>query len=442
MDLTRDILRKSLKELRKQQQKYSVNKRYYDGQHDIIYKYAEQDQRSNQKVVVNFFKKFIQDEVSYSLGNPISYISKSQNEEVLEEIDSNFSHWQKRHDQLLAIKTATYGFAFELDYVDEDGEFKSTVLTPLNCFAIESGRADQSIQLALHNYKISQFSETEMLDVYHSNKIYTYKLSKNDAMSLVGEREHIFEKPPIRVNAYNEERQSLLVDIKSENDAYNNTLSDLVNEVSDFRQAFLRITGAELDEDEAKKMKKNGIIQISSQAQIDFLTKEINDTFVQNLLSELEEKIYKLSSHIDVNEKISSNVSGVSLRSRMIGLEQKCSLIQTMMESTIKKRLKNFFHYLSIKHGREYNYKDIKTNFTMNIPHDLVNIGDFISKVEKNVSQRTILSLLPFIENPEHELKQFYKEQKEKRNMEMEGQVDLENLGINPEALNGGDNNE
>lgn len=434
MQLTDELLHKCLQELRSQQRKYSVYERYYRGEHDILRNYSMQKSRSNMKVVVNFFRKFINDEISYSFGNPINYISRNNDHDLIDNIDLNFSHWEKVHNQKLALKTAIFGFAFELDYINQDNEFKSTVLTPLNCYVVENGNAEKNVVLALHTYKENKFSDNEMLDVYHENKIYTYSVS-NNRLKYLTTRTHIFNNVPIRVNEYNNERQSMLDDIKTINDAYNNIISDLTNEVSDFRQAMLKITGAKLDIEEASKMKESGIVQVPDKADIDFLIKNINDVFVQNLLNTHEEKLYKLSSHVDTNEKLQSNLSGTALRSRMISLENKCSLLQALIESTIKKRLKNFFKFLKISEGKNYDYRSIKIKFTMNVPHDTNLIADSISKLKDTVSQRTLLSMLPNVENPDHEMAQFYKEQQEKRQMEMEGQIDLMRLGLDDNAI-------
>lgn len=423
--LTNELLAKAIEELRKQQRQYQVYQNYYEGNHDILSNYTFNEERANHKVVVNYFRKFINDEISYSLGNSVNYISMLNDTDLVNTVDLNFSHWEKVHNQNLARNTAIFGHAYELDYINKDNEFKSTVLTPLNCYVIESGNAEQEVVLAIHNYKENKFSDNEMIDVYHDNKIITFELD-GDNFKKTNERTHIFNSVPVRINSYNTERQSMLDDIKHLNDSYNVVLSDLVNEVSDFRQALIKITGAKLDEDEASKMKKSGIVQVPDKADIDYLIKELNDTFVQNLLDELEEKLYKLSSHVDTNEKLQSNLSGTALRSRMISLENKCSLLQSLLETTIKKRLKNFFQYLKIAEGKEADYRSIKLKFVMNIPHDVNLIADSISKLKDVVSQRTLLTQLPFIESPDHEVEQFYKEIRNHREVEMEGQISLD----------------
>ncbi|PIC72421.1 phage portal protein [Sporosarcina sp. P17b] len=431
MKLTDELLKECVDRLKVNQKKFKKYKDYYDGQHDIVNDYAYQESRSNMTVVVNYFKKFINDEIAYALGNPVNYISYEGDTEVAELIDQHFSHWAKVHDQHLMKQANIYGESYELQYI-ADNEFKATVLNPLNCFVMESGGADRNVVLAVHEYKEHLFSGEVRYDVYHENKVYTYS-EKLEQLNVQGIN---FEAPPLRVCAANPERQSMLDDIKSENDAYNVVLSDLVNEVSDFRQAFLKIVGAKLEPDEANKMKKSGIIQTGGNADISYLIKEINDTFVQNLLGTLEEKIYKLASHIDTNEKLQSNVSGSALRSRMIALENKCILMQSMLEQTIKARLKNFFRYIYFLTGKEYDYRKIKLKFTMNIPNDILLLADTISKLRDTVSQRTLLTLLPFVENAELELEQFYAERKKA----MEGMLDLdalERIGLNEKAVAG-----
>lgn len=428
MELTVELLQNCIQQMKSNRLKYKKYKNYYDGEHDILKDYAYQDSRSNMTVVVNYFKKFINDEIAYALGNPVNYISFEGDNEVAKLIDLHFSHWSKVHDQTLMKQANIFGESYELQYI-ADNEFKATVLTPLNCFVMESGDAEKKVVLAIHEYHENMFSEDSKYDVYVGNKVirYTKDLEKVD------ERTINFQSPPFQVCEANPERQSMLDDIKSENDAYNVVLSDLVNEVSDFRQAFLKIVGATLDDEEAKKMKKSGILQVSNKADISYLIKEINDTFVQNLLNNLEEKIYKLASHIDTNEKLQSNISGSALRSRMIALENKCVLMQSMLEQTIKARLKNFFRYIKMKTGKEYDYRKIKLKFTMNIPNDILLLADTISKLRDTVSQRTLLTLLPFVENADIEMEKFYEE----RRKAMEGMIDLESLGLNPLAVAG-----
>lgn len=420
MEVTIGLIKKCLAELRKNQLKYSVYDRYYRGDHDILRNYAMNESRSNMKIVVNYFKKFITDEIAYAIGNPISYISTLGDLDVLNLIDLNFSYWSKVHDQELIKQANIFGESYEVQYISSDGEFKATVLNPLQMFVLESGDAEKEVILALHLYSSNIFDKTEKLDVYVDNRILHYDIVKNELIK-TSEDTHIFAKPPVVVCGANTERKSMLDDIKTEIDSFNTILSDAINEHSDFRMAMLKIIGAKMEEDDIKNMKKLGILQVPAGGNVDYIIKNINDTYTQNLLNTVEEKIYKLASHIDTNQKLQSNLSGTALRSRMIALENKCVLMQSMLELAIKKRLKNFFNFIKIKTGKDYDYRTIKLKLTMNIPSDLNLLADTTSKLRGLVSDETLLSILPFIENPAIEL--------EKRRKEQEAEIlDLDKL--------------
>lgn len=412
MEIDTELIRKCYQQLKQNQIKYAVYQRYYDGQHDILNgSYKMNESRSNLKVVVNFFRKFVDSSIAYSIGNPINYSSSEGNDYAIHMIDLNFSSWIKPVDQDLLKQTSIFGEAYEIEFINNDGEFRCSVLNPLNCFVLESGDADKKVIMALHEYQENIFSKEKKIDVYVDNLI----LHFDQSLNLLGQDEHVFPSVPINVCRINPEGRSLLDDIKSANDAYNNVLSDLVNEVSDFRNSMLKVVGASVDDKALVKMKTSGVIQIPTGADVGFLIKNINDTFVQNTLNTLEEKIYKLANEVDTNIALASNISGVALRSRLISLENKCILMESQLETAIMKRLRNFFFIQNLKSTTPINYRTIKMKYTPNIPSDLNLLSDSISKLQGLVSQRTLLSLLPFVESPSIELEQFKAEQQANR---------------------------
>ena len=58
-----------------------------------------------------------------------------------------------------------------------------------------------------------------------------------------------------------------------------------------------------------------------------------------------------------------------------------------------------------------YDYRDIKTRFTPNIPQDDLNTAQIISQLNGKLSTETGLSLLSFIDNPQNEIEKLKKEQ-------------------------------
>jgi SPP1 family phage portal protein len=408
LDVTENLINQCLAELRSNRAKFSIYKRYFNGEHDIIENYAMQDARSNMKVVCNFPKRFIEEEISYTLANPVNYISVEDDYELINIIDLNFSCWEKVHDMEILKQALIYGHAFELNYTNLDGEFKAGVYTPMDMVVIEDDTAERKVILAVHLFTKNRFDSTEYVDVYFDDKIVHYKI--DDGLKKIEEDTHIFSGVPITVCRANMELHSLIDDIKSLNDGYNSVLSDAINECSDLRNCFMVITGAELEKDDVGKLKQEGIIQVPKDASVQFLLKNLSDNYIQNLLKTIEKKIFQMAAHLDHNEAMQPNTSSLSLRSRLINLENKCSLLQAMIELVIKQRLKRFFQYLKIKTGEEYDYRTIRLKFTSNVPTDLQSISQVITQLQNTISQESALSLLPFVESPKLELEKFRKE--------------------------------
>ncbi|MEX6642415.1 phage portal protein, partial [Clostridium perfringens] len=57
---------------------------YYVGKTDILSTYKKSKIGLNRKVNVNFIKKMVDEEVSFAVGNPISYVPSLTIEEIIE----------------------------------------------------------------------------------------------------------------------------------------------------------------------------------------------------------------------------------------------------------------------------------------------------------------------------------------------------------------------
>ncbi|MEA5085159.1 MAG: phage portal protein [Lachnospiraceae bacterium] len=410
MIVTEKLILLCLDELEKQAQQKQIYKDYYNGEHFILRNYDMQDSRSNQKLVFNFPRKFVDNETGYLLGKPVNFISKSDKQEAIDCIDTNLSYWDKGHNINLRKQSEIFGESYELQYINRDGEFCATVLTPLNCYCLVDGTAERKVLLALHKYQKAFEEDVDFLDVYTDTEILHYEL-KEEKLIYKGKHPHIFERVPVVICPANTEHKSGFEDVVSLFDAYNAINSDLVNEIADHRNAYLVIENAKLEEEDLKKMKAMGIIQVPKGGKVSWLTKDINDSFVQNELENTERKIYDMMDEVNFNENWAANTSSLALRNKLLNLENRVSMREAFMERVIKERIKNLFCFIRKKEGVSYDYKDIVVKFTRNLPTDLVGLADVIVKLKDTCSQETLLTLLPFIESPTGEIKRFKQEQ-------------------------------
>ena len=61
-----------------------------DGEGAENYSYV--NDRFNHRINTNFIKKFIKEEVSYSVGNPVTYRSKTGSNNITDVITNNTAH--------------------------------------------------------------------------------------------------------------------------------------------------------------------------------------------------------------------------------------------------------------------------------------------------------------------------------------------------------------
>lgn len=399
---TIDLIKQCLQELDKRAKSLQKYRDYYTGNHDILKDYDMQDSRSNRKLIFNFPRKFVDNETGYLLGKPVNFVSKIDEAEAISCIDKNTAHWDKEHNINLRKYSEIYGESYELNYINTEGEFCGTYLTPLECFVLEDGTAGRNAIIALHKFK-RKFDDTENLDVYTDTEILHFTVD-GDKLTPCGSHPHIFERVPVIVCPANSERKSGFDDVVSLFDAYNAINSDLVNEISDHRNAYLVIENAKIEEEDLLKMKEMGIIQVPKGGKVTWLTKDINDSFVQNELDNIERKIYDMMDEVNFNENWASNTSSLAIRNKLLNLENRVAMRQTFMEKVIIERVQNLFLFVAKKEGRQFDYRDIAVKFTRNLPTDLVGLADVIVKLKEICSQETLLTLLPFIENPSVEM--------------------------------------
>lgn len=424
MQITDELILLCLEELQKQIQDKKIYKDYYDGEHEILNNYDMQDSRSNQKLVFNFPRKFVDNETGYLLGKPVNYVSKSDDDKIIKCIDTNNSCWEKEHNITLRKYSEIFGESYELDYIDKNGEFSATVLTPMNAYVLDDGTAEKNVTLAIHKFS-KAFEDIEYLDVYTDDMIYHYRLLE-EKLEYLGEHPHLFERVPVIVCSANVESKSGFYDIISLVDAYNALNSDLVNEISDHRNAYLIIENAKIEEEDLLKMKQMGIIQVPKGGSVKWLIKDINDNFVQNELGNIERKIYDMMDEVNFNENWASNTSSLALRNKLLNLENRVAIREAFMEKVLWERLKNLFLYIKKKEGRVFDYRDIAIKFTRNLPTDLTGLADVITKLNGVCSKETLLSLLPFVESPTLELQKIKVEDASVVSADVAGAEELE----------------
>jgi SPP1 family phage portal protein len=393
-----ELIRKLLDNLELQRTHHHKLKNYYDGKHNILFEKGKSDPtKSDMRAYFNYCRKMVQNQVGYILGKPVNYTSKSDNPDFLNLIDYYFSTWEKEHNINLKIQSAIHGYAYEVSFINPKGEFQNTYFTPLQMEVLHDGSVDSKICFAVRKYKL-EFSDTEYIEVWDNVNYYRYELSN---MKLLEQKPHRFSRCPVRKLKNNDNQKSTFADIIRIIDMYNSLHSISVQEMMDFRNAYLVLSNCDLDQETAQNMKENGILILpNDKAKAEWLTKNPNSQFFKDLLDNLKNEIYIQSNQVNLNESFQSNTSGVAIRLKLQELENQSAIAESIFERVLKDRMEFFCEYLQIAENKTYDYKDIAINFTRNVPVDEAAIVQMVKDLDGIVPLEERLSWLPRVSNP------------------------------------------
>ena len=201
-------------------------------------------------------------------------------------------------------------------------------------------------------------------------------------------------------------------------DAYNKLLSSEVDDFESFCDAYLVLKGCMADADDLVAMKQNRVLMMDTDAEASYLTKSVSDTQIENMLKNINDTIHKISNSPDFTEDTFMSQSGVAIKYKLIGFENVASNIVANMTKALQRRIELICSILSLTDG-ETKWRDIQIVFTRNLPQNITDTAQAINQLRGIVSDKTLISLLPFIKDvdAEYELIQQQKEM----NMDMYG---------------------
>lgn len=427
-----EIILKLIEKIDLNKSKYSKLERYYNGDHDILHEPGKTDPtKSDMRAYFNYCRKMVQNTVGYILGKPVNYSSKTGNKEFIDLIDYYFSPWEKEHNINLKLKSSIHGSVYEVSFINTKGEFQCTYFSPLEMIVLHDGSVDSKVSLAVRKYKM-EFDENEYVEVWDNANYYKYIL--NNGLTLLEQKPHRFSRCPVRKLKNNDSEKSTFDDIVRIIDMYNSLHSISVQEAIDFRNAYLVLKNCTLSQEEAQKMKENGIIILPNEkASAEWLVKNPNSQFFKDLLDNLKNEIFVQSQQVDMNINFQSNTSGVSVRLKLQELENQSAISESIFEKVLKDRLEFFCEWLRIAKNKEFDPRDINISFTRNVPVDEVGVAQMVRDLQGIVPNEELLSWLPRVSNPSASIKKLKEEQSAMKLDELDTMLQNQNQlgGIN-----------
>lgn len=379
-------------------------KRYYDGKHQILQKKATDDGKPCNKIITNYTYSITQNYLGYLSGIPIRYENDNFND-VIEIINYNDPH---QEDVEYLRNALIFGKAFEICYLDEDGKIRFRLFDTRECIPIYSNDLNNELLYVIRFYRedvIDKNNQKYIVEVYGSESTKIYRSTPGfNSFEFIEEQQNYFNQCPVTVFSLNKDEKSIFDQIISLQDAYNDLLSGEVDDFDQFADAYLLLKGVVADDDNLKAMKKNRVLMVDTDADAKYLTKSISDTQVENMLKNINDQIHKITNSPDFNDEKFMAQSGIAMRYKLVGFENQAADIEAYMRKAIQRRIELICSILSLTDD-EQKWRDVNIIFTRNLPQSLEpsSISELM-QLKGLVSDKTLLSQLPFVNNVDEEL--------------------------------------
>lgn len=423
-----DVLKLIQKHINKQVPDYQLNMAYYLGQHEILNNTRPEAGAPNAKPVCNHAKDIADTASGYFLGNPITYklIGDYADDEAKKEaFDAFLAHIDEAttddDDQENALMLSICGKTYEYIYAAEDeAMLKEKPVDPQNAFIVY----DQSIEHAplFGVYYYQKKSALDNQNAQDENYIYFIVMTETELKYYRSPIGSVAEIPPYEVQAHSLGRIPL-VEYKNNRfaigdftqqigliDAYNAMTADRINDKEQFIDAILAVYGAVLGDSASEskeameELKENKLLELPIDAKAEYLVRQLDENGMETLRQALKEDIYTFS-HVPnlTDENFVGNSSGVAMEYKLLGLEMLTKIKERWYRRGLRDRIKIFCHFLELK-GFDLQPGDIEVVFSRSLPKNLLELSQIIANLDGNVSDRTLLSLLPFVEDPDAEI--------------------------------------
>lgn len=398
---------------------------YYDGKQAILRKTVSDKTKPCNRIVTNFCYNIVNNYQGYLTGNDITYTSPQDISNIVDILSYNDV---RTEDNEFLRQALIYGRAFEVNYIDEDMKQRFKVLDSRECIPIYQNNLNQDLLCVVRYYWVDWLDQTKgyYVDIYFKDYIAHYLMNTGfTTLQLVSEEPHYFNQVPVTVFSLNQAEDSIFDKVITLQDAYNTLLSSEVDDFQAFCDAYLVMKGINAEAEDIQSMKENRVLLVGDTGQVEYLNKQISDTQIENMLANIEDQIHIISNSPNFADESFGTASGIAMRYKLLGFENVAGGIAANMTKALQKRIELICEVLSMTEG-ESMWRDVEINFTRNLPVDLAETASLITSLKGTVSDRTLLSLLPFVSDVDKELEMVAESQSQLSNLYSFGEEDGE----------------
>ena len=303
-----------------------------------------------------------------------------------------------------------FGEAYELHYIDNDEGVDQFAKIPVFEFIpVYNYDIKPKLIAGIRYYKDAESTQQiYKVEVYYADIMQQFEL-RGGSLTSLGDQVHPYGQVPVVVYRNNEDIQGDLDHIIKLIDAYDILVSTFLDDEEKFAEAILLLYGKYLDTESLDKLQRLRVIDgLKENDKLEYLTKDLSVSGRKELLEIVRQEIHRQSLIPDMTDTaVLGQKSGEAFIYLFALFELLAGEKQSYFAQGLRKRIQlvtSVMNYPRVDKIGDPNV--IKINFTRNLPKNLTMLSDVVSKLWGMASERTLLGMLPFIENPDAEIEQ------------------------------------
>lgn len=371
--------------------------------------------KPDNRIAVNFAKYIVDTMNGFFIGIPIKLQCDDENVSKYVEFLDQYNDQDDNNAELSKI-CSIYGKGYEMYYVDQDGRIGITYLNPQEAFMVY----DDSV-LERPRYFVRTYLDSNNVlhgSVSDDEKV-RYFIQKGKIQFLDEyEKPHGFAGVPATEYRENVEEQGIFEPVLTMIDAYNKAVSEKANDVDYFADAYLKVLGTLLEEDDIKHIRDNRIINFDGDIEkiiVEFLQKPDGDTTQEHLIDRLERLIFQISMVANISDENFGTSSGIALKYKLQSMSNLAKTKERKFNSGMNRRYMLIFSN-PVSGMKKDDWVKVKPIFTRNFPANILEETQIAVNLDGITSKQTQLGTLSIIDNVDKEIERIEKEEAESQN--------------------------
>lgn len=416
-EMTIEILDKFLAKHRQEvTERYSKLHDAYVSKHDILKQQAKASYKPDNRIVVNFPKYIVDTMNGFFIGNPIKVIADDEAVSEFVEFIDQYNDQDDNNAELSKL-CSIYGKGYEMYYLDDEKNLCITYLSPMDAFMIYDDSIIERPMYFVRVYK--DWQDNEYGSISNAYGVRHFQITGGTKFTDAEWEPHYYGDVPATEYLENEERQGIFEPVLSMVNAYNKAISEKANDVDYFADAYLKIIGAKVENDDVTHIRDNRIINFFSEGDdtskviAEFMSKPSADQAQENLLERLERLIFAIGMVANISDENFGSATGVALKYKLQAMSNLAKTKERKFTSGMNRRYKILFNHPLSKVPKDA-WVQLEYKFTNNIPANLLEEAQIAAQMEGIVSHKTQLKVLSVVDNVKDELDRIEEENKPK----------------------------